>query len=88
MHMELNSVKRILFISHRMGRTKSRKTAHKCSSDSSDDGGAGLIPYRTAKTFTVFVKRFDCFYYAKTAKFVVVRRRVHLSFVKKIQMKG
>lgn len=62
MHMELNSVKRIFFISHRMGRTKSRKTAHKCSSDSSDDGGAGLIPYRTAKTFTVFVKCFDCFF--------------------------
>ena len=68
MHMELNSVKRIFFISHRMGRTKSRKTAHKCSSESSDDGGAGLIPYRTAKTFTVFVKCFDCFLLRKNCE--------------------
>ena len=88
MHMELDNVKRIFYISHRMGRTKSRKTAHKCSSDSSDDGGAGLIPYRTAKTFTIFVKCFDFFYYAKTAKFAVILRRIHLSFVKKIQMEG
>lgn len=84
--MELNSVKRIFFISHRMGRTKSRKTAHKCSSDSSDDGGAGLIPYRTAKTFTIFVKCFDCFLLRKTAKFVVDFHCVNVCFVKKIQM--
>ena len=87
-HMELNSVKRIFFISHRMGRTKSRKTAHKCSSDSSDDGGAGLIPYRTAKTFTIFVKCFDCFLLRKTAKFVVDFHYVNVCFVKKIQMEG
>lgn len=68
MHMELNSVKRIFFISHHMGRTKSRKTAHKCSSNSSDDGGAGLIPYRTAKTFTIFVKCFDCFLLRKNCE--------------------
>ena len=80
--MELNSVKRIFFISHRMGRTKSRKTAHKCSSDSSDDGGAGLIPYRTAKTFTIFVKCFDCFLLRKTANFVVDFHGVNLCFVK------
>lgn len=84
--MELNNVKRIFFISHRMGRTKSRKTAHKCSSDSSDDGGAGLIPYCTAKTFTVFVKCFDCFLLRKTAKFVVDFHYVNVCFVKKIQM--
>lgn len=88
MHMELNSVKRIFFISHRMGRTKSRKTAHKCSSDSSDDGGAGLIPYRTAKTFTIFVKCFDCFLLRKNAKFVVDFHYVNVCFVKKIQMQG
>ena len=88
MHMELNSVKCIFFISHRMGRTKSRKTAHKCSSDSSDDGGAGLIPYRTAKTFTIFVKCFDCFILLKTANFVVDFQCVNLCFVKKIQMQG
>lgn len=88
MHMELNSVKRIFFISHRMGRTKSRKTAHKCSSDSSDDGGGGLIPYRTAKTFTIFVKCFDCFLLRKTANFVVDFHCVNLCFVKKIQIQG
>ena len=88
MHMELNSVKRIFYISHLMGRTKSRKTAHKCSSDSSDDGGAGLIPYRTAKTFTNFVKCFDCFLLRKTAKFVVDFHCVNVCFVKKIQMHG
>ena len=60
--MELNSVKqRIFYISHRMGHAKSKKATHKYNSDSSDDGGAELIPYRTAKTFTVFVKCFDCF---------------------------
>lgn len=87
MHMELNSVKqRIFYILHRMGRAKSRKTAHKCSSDSSDDGGEGLIPYRTAKTFTVFVKCFDCFLLRKTAKFVVDFHYVNVCFVKKIQL--
>lgn len=88
MHMELNSMKCIFFISHRMGRTKSRKTAHKCSSDSSDDGGAGLIPYRTAKTFTVFVKCFDCFLLRKTAKFVVDFHYVNVCFVKKFKCNG
>lgn len=69
MHMELNNVKqRIFYISHRMGRAKSKKTTHKCSSDSSDDGGGGLIPYCTAKTFTVFVKRFDCFLLRKNCE--------------------
>ena len=86
--MELNSVKRIFYILHRMGRTKSRKTAPKCSSNSSDDGGAGLILYCTAKTFIIFVKCFDCFLLRKTAKFVVDFHCVNVCFVKKIQMQG
>ena len=88
MRMELNSVKRIFFISHRMGRTKSRKTTHKCSSDSSDDGGAGLILYRTAKIFTFFVKCFDCFLLRKNCKISCRSPPPSFEFSKKIQMKG
>ncbi len=86
--MELNSVKRIFYILHCMGRTKSRKTVPKCSSDSSDDGGAGLIPYRTVKTFTIFVKCFDCFYYAKLRNLLLIFSILICFLSKKLKCKS